>query len=71
MNKWLIRIAICGLIGGSSGWFWCSEYVFSTGKKVSDCPGGVYGVQKTVSEERAVKVYHGKWRKTYLEVIGK
>ena len=37
MRKWITRIAICGLIGCASGWFWHHEWVKPC-KEVSGCP---------------------------------
>ena len=38
MKKWIIRIAICGLTGGSFGWFWHHEWVKPC-KKLSERAG--------------------------------
>mgnify|MGYP001615151908 CR=1 FL=1 len=38
MRKWIMRILICGLIGGSFGWFWHHEWVKPC-KSVSEYAG--------------------------------
>ena len=63
MRKWIIRIVICGLIGGAYGWFWHHE--LEALYKRTQAVEAKYRVGK----EKPVKIYQGKWHSDFLEVI--
>ena len=66
MRKWIIIIAICGLMGGSFGWFWHHEWVKPC-KKVSECSSDE--IKRVGLDFKPVRVYQGKWSKDFLEVM--
>lgn len=64
MNKWLIRLMICFVIGSSFGWFCYHEWI-----KPRKIASNTNKMIKLIEKEKPIKIYFGKWHKTYLQII--